>query len=44
MAHQFYNFEALQTGAKQMIDLIKEKYCESDRPVLPKVNPGFFNL
>jgi hypothetical protein len=43
MSHDFYDFNILEEGSKQMVKLIEELYSDQDpeRLVSPQVEPGF---
>lgn len=41
MSHEYYDFATLEEGSKLMIQLIKECYSDTDKPVHPDPKPGF---
>lgn len=41
MSHTYYDFATLEEGSRQMVELIKECYADTDKPVHPNPKPGF---
>lgn len=41
MSHAYYDFSTLEEGSRQMVELIKECYANTEGKVSPDVEPGF---
>lgn len=41
MSNYYYDFSTLEEGSKQMVELIKECYVNTEGKVSPDVQPGF---
>lgn len=41
MSRFFYDFDTLEKGTKLMVQLLKETTVDTNKPVMPNVQPGF---